>query len=385
MEELKILNIEKVSQKQLYFCWAASIEMTYRFVSDFPVSDDFQSKLCLVKNSTEIGGTNSTMESNEENYNALFNHDILNKIGCSQIQSTTFPSIDEINDKLLNNQPFIISNLNYILITGNKHALILEGFYWSKDIYWILMLDPINAQDGTFKTAWIYTKIIEFHNNRNENKKSKLDFITNFNDQIEENNTFQSCNFSSNLENLKEYDIQESTESIAQLANEIIKSNCKMISAYFNLNCTLKWSLTEYYNYRPVEAEYVLKGEWLGDAHSGATLYLPIWQNGNTIFEMIFQEYRKNKVSFFGIQEAKGIQEINVLYHENEQKKVEYILTHEQPNFEILCITPMNYLFFEITHLGKPLLAPLNNYGSLQKVRLYSQEDIQSFLKIIKY
>lgn len=397
------LDLELILQEEHELCWAACIETVYRYkISPSSVGSLFQTSIRDLKNSYNSGRKN-TMESNKDYYSKLFKSSNLMSIGATQYQINDFFAIEYIKIQLNNQQPIILSGINYPLLNGIYHAITLQGYFLSNvNIFWLLTCDPFNLSK-TLKTAWIYFELINYQNDDNI-----YDFITNINDRQENNNNLNIYNPNSLYENSLSRFRGFYPAEVIQISELIIDAHCSFLQNYFGFNCDDSYEINNSYEYIKIEEknieELVLSGIWITKS-TISIVFLPVFQNSNFLFELIFktnQGWDKPTVTLMGIQECKGVQDIKTLVrhnndiNNNEVSNMTLTLNHENPNYSILNISPNNYLFYKVFYKSdltidsvgdknKFLFAPLNDYLkrniTLKKGNLYTKIELNKFLK----
>lgn len=377
------IPIDKVKQEGADLCWAAAIEMVYQHyhvpATNIPQADMVNLKNSwvtayniLIPQSRRLPIKNS-MESKQDYYLKLFTNSLLTNIGCKQYQIPVFLDINFIKTQIDANQAIIFSNIKYPLLTNfSAHAILISGYHEYDSVFWVLGLDPLNNFDGTFKCAWIYAEIKKYQDT------CAFDFITDFGVSTP-SALIQSSTTAPDLG--KGY-LPKEFSHVKDFIEQIISENCSMLNTLFGFNCGYSFNLYKSYQYRSISKINVLNNSWVSDGSRWQLLYLPVWQGGRFIFEMIFQEKIENKVTLIGMQETKEIQKNESLIVKSTG--AQYILDHQSPNYKILCITPFNLLFYEIIYDNKELLAPINDYGdSLKKAILYTREEIREIITLL--
>ncbi|PWK17342.1 hypothetical protein LV89_04443 [Arcicella aurantiaca] len=357
-------------------CWAASIDMVARqqkiVVSQIKLRDCINQY--LTNENTSHRYIQSTMPSNKKYFETLFLEEILGKIGCTQYQSSCFPPKEFIEKCISENSPIIFNGIFYPLFgISTLHTFVVQGYKNVDNKFWILTLDP-RSTETTCKVAWVYNELINRHNKfqiANE-KHVKMDFVTNF--LPAQNKGFYANDFIP--EPLQSY-------NTTGLKDEL------MVKQFAEIVASQKYSLLEnYFGVSPEELElygtnvnyktrYCSFDEILSRTNTyGVTYYLPAQVNKQIKLEFIFFEEKENQLTFLGIQEPLGVQ--NILYIKVDGKQIK--LNHEKPDYEIVTINAnqKDYVFLQITINETTYFSPIYNYENLLVTNTYQEFELKN-------
>ncbi|MEA5458133.1 hypothetical protein VB796_03755 [Arcicella sp. LKC2W] len=358
-------------------CWASSIDMVAKqqkiLISQIKLRDLINQYLTNEDASHRY--IRSTMPSNKKYFEKLFSEEILDKIGCTQYQSSLFPPKEFIEKCISANSPIIFNGIFYPLFSiSTLHTFVVQGYKNIDNKFWILTLDPRNSET-TCKVAWVYNELINRHNNfqiANE-KKVKIDFVTNF-------LPTQSKGFIS--EDFLEKPLQSYITTglkdelmVKEFAEFVTFQKHSLLENYFKVNPNQLQLYGEKANYR---TRYCSFDEILSKTNTyGSTYYLPAQVDGQVKLEFIFFEEKENQLTFLGIQEPLGIQ--NILYIKVDGKLM--MLNHKEPNYEIVTVNSnkKDYVFLQVTLNEITYFSPIYNYENFLVTSAYQDFELKNF------
>jgi hypothetical protein len=377
-------SLKKITMIESQICWAACIEMVFgNRVSQG--KNGLQEKLKVRlnhfirerhNNSTE----SITMPLNENYFVKLFDDDVLNKIGCTQYQSATFPDKNFIIEKIRYNSSIIFSGIYYpVLNTKTLHTIVVEGCKIVNNKFWILALDP-RSVNGTRKVAFVYGSLLYLHQKISDNAINKIDFVTN-----------PVTNFGIEAEKfipedfpqfpvLKTYDGKnlKNAESIKAFSDDIEFQKAELYRNYFGIEPYKSISFGDegYYSKNYESFDLIL-----GIDTPEKTYLHPIFVDDEVALEFIFYENNQNEVIFLGIQEATGTQKIEFIEIRNEKLS----LNHKNPNYEIVSFkyreNTIDFFRIEVEN-EQYLFSPIEDIGALKKGSGYDYQKIKHYFSL---
>lgn len=357
-------------------CWASSIDMVVKqhkiLTSQIELKDLINQYLANEGASNRYVRT--TMPSNKNYYEKLFLEEILCKIGCTQYQSSIFPPKEFIKKCISANSPVIFSGVFYPLFSiSTLHTFVVQGYKNIGNKFWILTLDP-RSTEITCKVAWVYNELINRHNSFQiaNGKNVKIDFVTNF--FPTQSKGFISKDFPT--EPLQSYITTGLKDElmVKKFAEFVAFQKYSLLQKYFGVKPDQLQLYGEKANYR---TRYCSFDEILSKTNTyGSTYYLPAQVDGQIKLEFIFFEEKENQLTFLGIQEPLGVQ--NILYIKVDSK--EFTLNHKEPNYEIITINSnqKDYVFLQVTLGEITYFSPIYNYKNLFVTSAYREFELKN-------
>jgi hypothetical protein len=378
-EQLHLINPildSTIKMVESELCWAASIDMVAKqqnvLINQIELKDLINQY--LGNGVTSKRYIRSTMPSNNKYFEKLFSEKILDKIGCMQYQSSFFPPKKFIKKCISANSPIIFNGVFYPLFgISTLHTFVVQGYKNIDNKFWILTLDPRSAET-TCKVAWVYNELINRHNSfQIANEKSvKIDFVTNF--LPTQTKGFISEDFITEpLESYKTTGLRDEL-MVKKFAEFVAFQKYSLLQKYFGVRPAQLQLYGEKANYR---TRYCSFDEILTKTNTyGSTYYLPAQVDGQIKLEFIFFEEKENQLTFLGIQEPLGVQ--NILYIKVNGKA--FMLNHKEPNYEIVTINAnqKDYVFIQITLGEVTYFSPIYNYENLLVTNAYQEFELKN-------
>lgn len=411
----KNINIQKKTQKNGFFCWAACIEMVVSYFNNYEYSGiqiDLNEKLIDLKDTSDEGSIEMPDNTVEKPYYLK----LLSEYGISATLNIfeALPNISFVIEKL-QITPLIFSGVYHPYTSGSKHAFIIRGYFkdTSPDYDWVLCNDPWPVGLGT-KVAWIYKELLLFHNiiqnNLISNKKSKttVDVLTDF-----EKNASKPLLSIENIEsswlNYEDNKRGFDASGVQTIIKKLLKSNLTdyFFNYKFNDGVLVNWDARNYFNidfkvFFGLATTQILSLANLENVLIDKAIplitrlfFYPIVEQSNdenviVRLEFIFREItdsegKNNSFLLMGIQEPMQLYKFQNVNFKVSGTTIKFTFNHQSPNYIILNITPYNLCFMVFEYMTKIYFAPITNGNNSKIGEAFSYTELYEILKNNKF
>ena len=355
----RILDIEPVTLDCEYFCWAGCIQMVATFynldISQCTIFKEIKHYDCVAET--------LEMSSTEKYYKDFFQ---LYGIKSVQNYINKFPDFKFIINQIDSKKPLIYSGIWYPIMSC-QHAITAVGYYVDKnqptetdDINILLINDP-TQKNYKYRAAWVYRELIE---HQLPKKDLHFDFIHSFTKQSSEklNETIEFDTHSVGYAPIclnENSDLKYNEDILQNFILSFIKRNAHLLADFFKLQ--KDFTLLSSINY--ISIDFTNLEKLIEDNNKksfGAIRATRLNNSNNVLLSFYWKEKSPNCFSLLCITNSYDELVKQAYLNQGNDK---FVFDHEEPNYEIVNIEPINLTFYYFLYNDSYYFSPTQAYG----------------------